>query len=1193
MRLEKISLNGFKSFADKTEFKFDRDITAIVGPNGCGKSNIVDAVKWVLGNQSPKALRSGQMTDVIFSGSGSRKPSGMAEVDLHFSQVTEMGFENDQLVITRRLYRSGESLYQINQTNCRLKDIRELFMDTGVGVSAYSIIEQGQIDQLLHASKNDRRVIFEEAAGISKYKAHKKEACRKLDRTEQNLLRLADIVAEVQRQLRSIKLQAGKARNYLQYTGRLKDLRVNYSLSEYNRIVTRTDKKDKILSKHKDHFGEVVAQVGRNDAMLSELGTTILETETQISQCDNSLISVKSKIEQQLERIEYLKSRIEELQGRKTNSADQIQKFDKQIDEFTAEISGCSENMETNGKQCSEENEKLSEMQEAVNEANHLCGRIEAELDDEKSGIIDIVRRTAHLHNEIKSMSSYRDKMSDQKNRLAGRADQTKKQLAELLTEKARHSAKLGDIENVTAELQASLDEKRKQMEANGELIARKNLELAELKERRSATQSETNILTDMEARREGLSKSVKDILQTHSNSKNPANDYVEGIVADIITADMEYADAIEAALEGRTDALVINSTRGFLEDTAMSQNLDSRVKVICGDRITPLVETEDLSSYSGVVGRAIEFVKYDHKYTTLAWHLLGKTVLVESIEDAMLLSARLEAGYRFVARDGTVLDEQGSINVGPVGKAAGLISRKSRLIELQRSLASISLQITEIDSHLGENNQKNERLSRLCQNFRTSIYEANTERVDAESRLGVIVQEIKRLSNEEPLMTSEIETLEKEISQSVQVEHDSREKLEELDSINTERNSRIEELERQFSASREKQEVQLSAMTDLRVSIGQTAEKRKAITQQIASLQSQLQHSRIALESSRGEVIACEGQISETQRSILASEASVNEMFIDKEEKQKQSNILHASIDESRQKHKETEELLRHKRSEQSQVEQEMHEVELELSQLSVKNEDLIQRVAEELGINIKEAYQNFEEEDVDWDEVREEISVLRGKIERLGNVNVDAIDEQAGLEERYNFLADQVEDLQKSKSQLEQLINRINKESRDKFAVTFEQVRGNFQILFRKLFGGGKADVILEDPDDILESGIEILAKPPGKETMSISLLSGGEKSLTALALLFAVFKTKPSPFCFLDEVDAALDEANNERFNMIVQEFKKDSQFVIITHAKRTMSIAEVLFGVTMQTRGVSKKISVQFDRLDNESEDAAVA
>ena len=463
---------------------------------------------------------------------------------------------------------------------------------------------------------------------------------------------------------------------------------------------------------------------------------------------------------------------------------------------------------------------------------------------------------------------------------------------------------------------------------------------------------------------------------------------------------------------------------------------------------------------------------------------------------------------------------------------------------------------------------------------------------MDTESKVSFIEQNIKRLGQEQPVITSELEILEHEIRASVQKEYESEQKLKELDAINSERTAHIAELEASLARKKERQESQADHLTELRVQIGRALEQRKSIRQRTASLQSQLQHGRTALESVRGELSGCDEQTGRTERDILGSEAKISELFVEKEKAQQVSSEMHKKVQELIEKQKQTEELLKEKRAGQEEVEHKMHEVQLELSQLEVRNEDLTQRIDEELGIDLVEAYENFEQEDVDWDKVREEIAELRGKIERLGNVNVDAIKEQEELGQRYEFLATQVEDLNKSKAQLEQLISRINRESRERFRVTFEKVRENFGELFRKLFGGGKADIFLEDPDDILECGIEIIARPPGKETRSISLLSGGEKSLTALALLFAVFKTKPSPFAFLDEVDAALDEANNERFNLIVQEFQKNSQFIIITHSKRTMSIADVLFGVTMQIQGVSKKISVKFDQVDVET-DSAVA
>ncbi len=1193
MLLEKIALNGFKSFADKTEFTFNQNITAIVGPNGCGKSNVVDAVKWVLGNQSPKSLRSGQMSDVIFSGSSSRKPSGMAEVSLFFSEVSGLGIEQDELQITRRLYRSGDSDYLINNCSCRLKDIRELFMDTGIGVSAYSIIEQGQIDQLLHASKTDRRTIFEEAAGISKYKAHKKEALRKLDRTEQNLLRLADIVSEVGRQLRSIKLQAGKARNYLQYSERLKELKVNYSLAEYDKLTVKSSKRNADLAGFEKTFGTVVADVARQDALVSELGNTILETDVEINSWDNSLISAKSKIEQQHERIGFLKNRIEELAERKSAAAGQIGKLTEQEKLFTGELGECEKELENNEVDLARTDRDLLEMENEINTINSECASIEADLEDEKSGIIDIVRRTAQLHNEIQSMGSYRNNLTGQKNRLSGRADEARQQLENLLTEKALHKTKHGDIDSVLTELKQSLDEKRRQIEDLDSRKSSANESLTGAKESRSALTSEFNILSDMEAKHEGLSSSIRKILKAKADKSDPSGDrydYIDGVIADIINADVEHAAAVEAAIEGFSDALVINSTHRFLADAQLRDQLDSRVKVICTDKLEPFVDKLDLSQYPAVRARVVEFVNCDSKYAKLAWHLFGRVILVDSLDAAVEFSARFGSKYSFVTDAGEVFNGQNIISAGPVGKTAQLISRKSRLNQLEKDIVKISLDISEIVKTLEQNDRQSCHLERLCKDFRTAIYEANTERIDTESRLQLLEQNIKRLTQEQPVITSEIESLEKEISQSVQREHDSRQKLDELEEINTQRTTRIEELEEVFSEKKLLQQSKSQALTELKVRVGKIAEQQRSIKQQIASLQSQLQHGRMALESVRGELAGCDDQVKQTERNILSAGSKISELYVEKELAQKQSIEMHQKVQQLMSQQKETEQSLRQKRIEQAQVEEHIHEVKLDLGQLNVKTEDLCQRISEELQIDLSEAYKNFEQQDVDWDQVREEISQLRGKIERLGNVNVDAIEQQEQLEERYNFLTNQVEDLNNSKAQLEQLINKINKESKEKFRVTFEEVRKNFQKLFRKLFGGGQADILLEDPDDILESGIEIIARPPGKETRSISLLSGGEKTLTALGLLFAVFRTKPSPFCLLDEVDAALDEANNERFNMIVQEFQRDSQFVIITHSKRTMSIVDVLYGVTMQTKGVSKKISVRFDGVDSETETA---
>ena len=1186
MRLEKVILNGFKSFADKTEFRFDSKVTAIVGPNGCGKSNVVDGVKWVLGEQSAKSLRSGQMTDVIFSGSGSRKASGMSEVSLCFSQVANYADDQDELRITRRLYRSGESEYLINNKSCRLKDIRELFMDTGIGAKAYSIIEQGQVDQLVTSNKVDRRGLFEEAAGISKYKAHKKEALRKLDRTEQNLLRLADIVSEIQKQLRSIKLQAGKARNYLGYKEKLKELSVNYSLSEYHQMKTALGKKGEALAEVEACFGEVVSEVGRNDALFSELTSEIISTEGDINRSDNALISIKSKIEQQKQRIEYLQARIAELGERKEKATAQIESITQQNAGFEKQITDKQTELAESENAYEEKQKQIEDFSGNVHELSMECNSVEADLADEKSGIIDIVRRSAQLHNEISSLDSHRDNLAGQKDRLHGKVDTASAELKELLTEKAHYQARFGDIESVLTDLQSSLEDKREQMEQLNSDLAVTSDKLSTQKQQRSAMQSELKVLDDMESNREGLDNAVKNVL-SHASENNI--DYIDGIVADVVQADSAYAGAVEVALADMADAVVVNSTAGLLGDSATREMLQGRINFVCSDKISPFVDKVDLSARSAVRGRLVEFVDFDSKHTALVWQLLGKTILVDNVNCAIEISSTLDESYRFVTTDGVLLSGGNIITDGPMGAASGLISRRSRINELTENLDELGGQIDATANQFEKYNQDSQHLAKLCQELRTSIYEANTEKTEANSKLASLGQNIERLTNEQPLILGEIEMLEEQIASGVQKQYESQQHLDELETVKQERDAHIEELEAKLSEAKMSLEERNAMLTELKVAMGQIVEQRKARRGEIASLQSQVQHARMALESARTELLASDGQVEQSTNDISESEQSISDMLMEKEKAQEKSNELHAKVEQMMAEKLESEQTLRAKRSEQAQLEEQIHELKIQISQVEVRRDDLCVNVKNDLDMDIVEAYEGYEHGDIDWDQVRDEIVELKQKIDRLGNVNVDAIDEQVALEERNEFLSKQVEDLNQSKSQLEQLINKINRESKEKFRVTFEQIRENFQVLFRKLFGGGKADVILENPDDILESGIEIIARPPGKETRSISLLSGGEKTMTAIGLLFAVFKSKPSPFCILDEVDAALDEANNERFNLIIEEFKDLSQFVIVTHSKRTMSIADVLFGVTMQTQGVSKKIGVQFG--DDQDESAA--
>jgi chromosome segregation protein len=1191
MRLEKIILDGFKSFADRTEFAFNSDITGIVGPNGCGKSNVVDAVKWVLGEQKVKNLRSSEMADVIFGGSGSRKPLGSAEVSLVLSNPQgaasgRLPIDTEQVQVSRRIFRSGECEYRINGKLCRLKDIRELFMDTGVATRAYSIIEQGQVDQLVSASKMDRRLVFEEAAGISKYKAHKKEALRKLEHTEQNLLRLADILAEVGKRLRSVKLAAGKARNYLEYTQRLKELQVNFSLVEYGRNQEQLDEKSAVLHQAEEHFAATAAEEAGAEAEATRLGNDIIDREHRLSETGNSLVALQSKIDQKVQRIEFLRTRTVELEQRRQAAAQEIESLRAQGESLKADLACHHDELAGCDGSVAEKSDAIEDLQKVSREVDLQLASLQAELEDEKSGIIDIVRRTAQLHNEIQSLSNYRDNLSNRRERLAGRAQTARAELERVLTEKAQHNARLGDISRVLAELEQNLESKRQKIEEAEGQIADGGKRLANSKEARSALSSELAVLTDMERRYEGLGNAVKNILQAQKDESKKL-DYIDGILAQKLSTDVAYAGAVEAALEGLTDVLLVRDTGKLLQDRETRENLEGRVQFRGLDRVEPFADDGDFSPYPFVKGRLVEFVRYDGRYAPLAWSLLGKTIVVDSLDAALGLGGHLRAGYTFVTLAGECLSADGSLRLGPLGKTTGLISRRSRIQQLEETIASINAEIAELEGQVQRNAQTKAHLEKLCKELRTAIYEANTEKVQVTSKLAAYEQDVKRLKEEEPLIAGELNSLEAEISQSVQREYDSKQRLTELEAVNNERTARIKELEGRYEELRGQQQERMQALTDLKVRLGQVLEQQKGLRQIIERLQGQVQASLRTLATAEEEVQTCTSQLAEAQRDILGCEARVSELFVEKDAAQQNNRLLQEELERLNAEQRQKEEIVRDRRARKTEFERQINELRIELGQLDVRQQDLVARVKDELQIDLAEAFAHRTTGDVDWEQVKTEITELRGKIERLGNVNLDAIQEQEALEERHNFLATQVQDLTESKTQLEQLISKLNKQSREKFVETFEQIRGNFQQVFRKLFGGGKADIVLEECDDVLEAGIEVIAKPPGKETRSISLLSGGEKSMTALALLFAVFRTKPSPFCFLDEVDAALDEANNERFNLLLRDFEIDSQFIVITHSKRTMSIADMLFGVTMQQQGVSKRIAVRFDDYDHET------
>ncbi len=1185
MHLTRVTVCGFKSFADKVDFEFGPGVTCIVGPNGCGKSNVVDAFKWVLGEQSARSLRGRQMGDMIFNGSSTRKSSGVAQVDLVFDNSDgSIPLEQPEVTVSRKLYRSGESEYLVNGGLARLKDIRELFLDTGIGVDAYSVIEQGRVDQLLQSSPVDRRIIFEEAAGISRYKARRREAERKLDRTNQNLLRVADVIEELEKRLRSVKLQAGKARSYVEYQSRLNELRSTFALAEYHRFSREIDGLNREASNHSDRVTALRTEIDRNEAEASEVTLRVDRLTQEIAHNDNQLVRAKGNIATQEERIESARKRIEELQVQRTRATERLETDGRRIKEQEAELADVQQSAQALQDLTHGLHARIEDLNRQDSELARELTQAQAILEDEKAGIIDLLRRSAQLHNEIVRLNTHRESLVGQKGRLSIRDAQIRTELESTLESKAQMERKLGQAEQLIAEETQRLDEKKQ--EAARVNSVRQSLveELAHAKERRSALLSRRDLLTDLQRKMDGVGAGARRVLDAVRGDAGTAHaDGVSGLLADVFETDREHAMVIEAALGDWDQHLVISAGDLLLGGDGLFSNLPGRLTAICGDRLPPLVRSArppvDYESQPGFVARAIDLVRFPDRFEQLAGLVLGRTIVVDSLSTAMRFARADVEGHRFVTLGGEVVDGDGRVTLGPPASKAGLISRKTELREIEIELTELDDRITSVADRLNRTEAEAGHLEMVQQELRTAIYEASTGRVEVQAALQSLRDTVHRLTHEQPLIAGEVSMLEQQINEVHDKAAEGGRSLELIDGQNKEREQQILGHQDRIDAAVAKRREVQEALTQTKVEAGQLAEKRAAAAQTINGLRRTIHELQASISAAQNDVEQFIARMDDAERMIASGIEQLSTLHAEIRESEARSSGLRQDRDAGRRRIDELTQGVRAARSELTTTEAQLHEVDLRRGQSVVRRDELVVRVRDELGVNLVEQYDGYEHQERDWEQVTAEITELRAKMDRLGNVNLDAINELEELEKRHAFLASQRDDLMEAHRQLQQLINSLNEESQERFKVAFEQIRENFRALFRKLFGGGRADIILENPDNVLDCGIEIVAQPPGKELQAISLMSGGEKSMTAIALLMSIFKTRPAPFAILDEVDAALDEANNQRFNRIVEEFVSESQFIIITHSKRTMNIGDRLYGITMQEPGVSTRVSVK--------------
>ena len=1185
MYLKRLELQGFKSFADKTVLEFGSGVTTVVGPNGSGKSNISDAVRWVMGEMSAKSLRGANMQDVIFAGTETRKPVNFAEVSLVLDNSTKLfPIEFDEVVVTRRVFRSGESVYQINRANCRLKDIVELFMDTGLGRDGYSMIGQGNVSQILSTKAEDRRSFFEEAAGVSKYKHRKDEAERKLGAVQENLVRINDIIAELESQLRPLENQSRKARKYLLLYEEYKALDVSLSLisMEKNRVQAKKAAEDYAsvdaemdeLKQKESGFEEkrsaLYDQSKKKDEEQAEKNQALIDNEAESMAAGNDISIAENDMKNNLLLSERIEQEIAAEQESIRENTNKIEKSKQEIAQKEAESK--------------ELIQKFSSIQEENDENFRRLSDCRNGIDAKKASIIDAMNEISAKKAQIAGMESTR------KSFLERRSD--------LYTEQETHGQ---DTENTRAKIAeteqeiAEKTEKCRNMQEKTEALTRRSEELSKtlaetnrsLNDARTAYQtknSQKKMLEGMENDYAGYAGSVKTVLKAPELKRLT----IYGTLSGLIDVDKEYIVAIETALGGAMQNIVVGDEEdakaaiAFLKERRAGRATFLPVSSVRGKL---LEQAEEAAKCPGFIGIASELIRYDKRYDGIMKSLLGRVAVVDNIDSGIVLSRKF--GYRFktVTLGGEVLNAGGSMSGGSVNRSTGFLSRAGEIKTLTEELHTLTRRIQTLSEKSEETQKDLEN-----QKIRLSSYEPLVREYENE----ILVLENTKKHLEQALAESgeSAQALEQELSMLDQKLSESGEQIAEMISEMRQAENMLEQLNQEVLEQEEAYET-LSHKKDLKAK--------------------ELMDETLRLRTLEKDLETIHNAISEWTNRITASEQTIAEKKEDCRTLTEKNTLLTNSIAEKKAEMERIAQRSKELRTDLEAVEQEKAEIVERLKALQNSNKDLTDRlILLQQELSRAEGRQQKLESDLEgiinrlWDqyeltpsaaeeakqeienekEARERTQELRGKIKVLGSVNLDAIEEYQNVQERYTLQSTQRDDLEKAKVNLEQVIGSMQELMEEHFQKQFEEINKSFSQVFRELFGGGKGRLYLSDPQDVMESGIEIEAQLPGKSTQNISLYSGGEKSFIAIALLFAILEVKPTPFCFLDEIDAALDDVNVSRFATYLKNYLSQTQFIVITHRRGTMEAANIMYGVTMQEKGVSKLLSLHIDDVDDE-------
>jgi len=1188
--LKTLEIIGFKSFANKTKLEFEPGMTAIVGPNGCGKSNVSDAVRWVLGEQRARALRGAKMEDIIFNGTDTAKALGMAEVSITLADCTDaLGIEYDEVCISRRVFRSGESGYFLNRKACRLKDIQRLFMDTGVGTDSYSVLEQGKIDQILSARPEDRRTVFEEASGITKYKADKKEALRKLEHTEANLLRLADVIREVKRQIISLQRQAGKAKRYKELSEEMRDLDIYVTrerLTEYTRKINELAGELQVLERR---VAELHQQVETAESEAESSRQALTQLEQTISQAMEQASGARSELERTRNLISMNTDRIAELSTLAQRNTQETEEARIRLETHRNELEKIIADMAVAEGEKEAAKVELEKATLAQKEVEDQMSATRARVNDLRNESVALDSKSSKMQNELNELDARDRSAMLKKERLATEKAEMERALKQFIEHRKEMDAKVEALTAKVSEQAETLTSLNSDRTNRKDLIDAAEKKLNEKQKTAAARRAQLEMLSGGEARQAGFPPGAQLLL-------DPPSDFtldragIIGPLAEQLKTSPEYQTALEAILRPCIDAIVVKDeayAREALNWLREQEAGSARLLSVASGNEEAAFET------SSPIGRSLlECITISDHAAPLVRRLFWNVRVVGSEAE---IPHVLSADTIVVSQNGTVVAGNGSSEIWmPATEDKSPLARHQLRAQLQEQIGATEAEIVKLESELAALRSEESGMASTIDRARQMLEESRRELALQEGERQVIVREAKSAQERVETVSFEYNSLAESESKGAELRSRLANELQEARDRQISIRNQIAEQTTALNEIEERRSDALSVTSEHRIVFSQKSSALDHLNNRQHPMEARIRELEELINERTGGIDSYNRRIGDLRHSIEEENAKIEPLetrlqetsrILESERARREETIYVLSTAENR---------LRGLRDALEEELNKKSRLEVERAEFKMRHDNALERVTGTYHLTKEDLAEaeapRWENDEIpDRDEIETRVAELKAKIDSMGPVNLVAIEEHAEYEERFAFLNKQQDDLIAAKQQLLDMIKTINTTTTEMFQETFDKVNANFEGMFKQLFGGGSAKLVLTDDEDVLEAGIEIIARPPGKKLQTISLLSGGERTMTAVALLFSLFKVKPSPFCVLDELDAALDDANINRFVDALKGFLLQSQFVIITHSRQTIAAADVIYGVTMQTRGISKVVSMKFaDYQQNEKD-----